>query len=141
MGVTPVLLMIGFAGLGHFGGGEDFALPPIYLAPNPVECLWIGPNVSDFDCSTCVLGYETTSASNSTCVMPEFRPYRGWDTSADRTNLQIQDAQGTAVELDNETNTSILLTGHTYMIPAPLLEPKERKVCSSGVLIFILFDT
>ena len=122
--------MIGFAGLGHFGGEEDWGLAPIALNPNPVECLWIGPLVSDFNCSTCVIGYETTSADNTTCVKPEFRPYRGWNTSANRNRLQIQPVDnGTTVQLDNETNTPILLTEHTYMIPAPLLEPKERKVC------------
>ena len=127
--LTPILFTIGFAGLGHFGGGDDWVLAPIALAPNPVECLWIGPLVSDFDCSTCVLGYETTSAEDTTCVKPEFRPYRGWATIAKGTRLQIQDVQGIAVELHQETKTPILLTEHTYMIPAPLLEPKERKVC------------
>jgi hypothetical protein len=133
--------MIDSSGLGYFGGGHDFALPPIAFAPNPVECLWIGPLVSDFNCSTCVLGYETTSADNITCTKPAFRPYRGWATSADRTNLQIQDAQGTAVKINNETKTSMLLTEHAYMIPAPLLEPKERKVCSSSLLSLLLFNT
>ena len=132
--------MMGVSGLGHFGGGEDWAFQPIAFAPNPVECLWIGPRVSDFDCSTCGIGYETTSADNTTCVKPEFRPYRGWDTSANRTQLQIQDLRGTAIEIDKETKTSILSTEHTYRILAPLLQPKERKVCRS-LLIFILFNT
>ena len=131
--------MIGFAGLGHFGGGAERALSPIAFAPNPVECLWIGPLVSDFNCSTCVIGYETNS-TDDTCVKPEFRPYRGWNTSVNRNRLQIQDVDNsTTVQLDNETNTPILLTEHTYMIPAPLLEPKERKVCSS-LLNFLLFN-
>ena len=121
--------MIMFAGLGHYGGSSDYGYAPIAFAPNPVECLWIGPLVSDFNCSTCVIGYETTSADNTTCVKPEFRPYRGWNTSANRTRLQIQGVQGTVVDFDNETKALILSTGHTYMIPAPLLEPKERKVC------------
>ena len=114
-------------GLGHFGGGQDWAFPSISFAPNFVECLWIGPLVSDFNCSTCVLGYQTTSTSNTTCIMPDFRPYRGWASSSDHTKLQIQDARGTAFDQANETSTPILLTGHTYTISAPLLEPKERR--------------
>ena len=46
------------------------------FAPNPVECRWVGPLVSDYDCGFCNLGYETTNAIDSTCVKPEFRPYR-----------------------------------------------------------------
>lgn len=117
---------MGVPGLGHFGSAQ-WAVTPIAFAPNPVECLWIGPNVSDFNCSTCILGYETTSASNTTCIKPGFRPYRGWATSSEHTNLQIQDMHGRAVEQDYAINTPVLSTGHTYMIPAPLLEPKERK--------------
>ena len=116
---------------GAFGGSRDFAAPIVSFSPNPVECLWTGPLVSDFNCSTCVLGYETASASNNTCVKPEFRPHKEWATSSDRIQLQFQDAQGTAIELDTDSSTrvdySVLLTDRTYTIPAPLLEPKERK--------------
>ena len=95
----------------------------------PAECLWIGPNVADLDCSTCALGYETASASNNnntTCIQPEFRPYSGWQGSSDQALLQLQDVDGAVLKATG-TGTPILLTGHTYMIPAPKLEPMERR--------------
>ena len=36
-------------------------MPPISYAPNPAECRWVGPGVSDLECNTCVLGYQTAS--------------------------------------------------------------------------------
>jgi len=65
------------AKIGHFGGGAEWAQPPIAFAPNPTQCVFIGPKVSDFACNTCGLGYETASATNTTCIKPLFKPYRG----------------------------------------------------------------
>jgi len=114
-------------GPGHFGGYQEWELTPLGLAPNPVECLWVGPNVADVECSTCTLGYETTSASNTTCVQPEFRPYTGWEDSLDQALLQLRGIDNASIRVDTDTTTPVLLTEHTYTIPAPKLEPKERK--------------
>ena len=92
------------------------------FAPNPTRCVWKGPNMFDLNCSTCGLGYETASATNTTCVRPEFRPHSGWDQS----HLQLRSMTG-AILNNTGTATPILLANHTYTIPAPMLEPKERK--------------
>ena len=65
-------------GLGYFGGNQEWAHVPMDFSPNPVQCRWVGPLVSDFNCSRCVLGYEAISAGNATCAKPAFRPHRGW---------------------------------------------------------------
>ena len=79
---------------------------------------------SDLECSRCVLGYETASATNTSCVKPAFRPYRGW--AANYSRLRLEDTRrGVAIGPDASTGVSILLTGHTYTTPAPRLEPKE----------------
>jgi len=46
-------------GVGPFdsSASQEWASLPITFTPNPVQCLWTGPLVSDFDCSHCVLGY------------------------------------------------------------------------------------
>ena len=46
-------------GVGPFdsSASQDWATLPIAFTPNPVQCLWTGPLVSDFNCSHCVLGY------------------------------------------------------------------------------------
>ena len=106
---------------GYFGGGQEWAYPTLGMNPNPTECVWLGPNVSDIECSTCALGYETTSASNSTCIQPEFRPHSGWQGSSEQAELQLKGIDNT------DTGTPMLLTKHKYTIPAPKLEPKERK--------------
>ena len=81
-----------------------------------------------------MLGYETATTSNITCVKPEFRPQKGW--AADYTLLRLQDARNVTIKYDDgalhETTGTprqipILLTGHTYTIPAPMLEPKESQ--------------
>ena len=114
-------------GLGHFGGGEEWARVPIAFAPNPVQCQWIGPRVCDFDCSSCGLGYETTSTNDTTCVTPKFKPYRGWDESTDRKLLQpvLQDPRGVPIKRTDGSDTFALSTSNSYTIPAPKLEPKE----------------
>ena len=90
-----------------------------------VECVWVGPFLSDLNCSSCVLGYETTSETNATCVKPEFRPHRHWKANYSR--LRLQDTRGIAIAHDTGgTDAPILLTGHSYEIPAPRLEPKTR---------------
>ena len=114
-------------GTGYFGGNFEWGFIPIGFSPNPAECVWIGPNMGDFDCSTCFLGYETTSTSDTTCIQPEFRPHKGWADSSDRTLLKIPDTQrADGDEAKASTNTPVLLTGQTCTIPAPRLEPKER---------------
>ena len=114
-------------GRGFFGGNQSWGFIPIGFSPNPVECVWVGPNVSEFECKTCVLGYETTSTNDTTCIQPEFRPHKGWAASSGSDLLEIQDAQrANGIERGASTSTPILLTGQTYTIPAPLLEPKER---------------
>ena len=86
---------------------------------------WVGPLKSDLNCSRCVLGYETTSATNTSCTKPAFRPYRGW--AANYSRLGLQDTRrGVAVERNASNGVSILLTGHTYTTLPPRLEPKER---------------
>ena len=110
--------------LGHTKFG--YSSVAIGLAPNPVECLWVGPRMSDFDCSTCVLGYERDrTATVPTCAFPDsFKPHRGWHGSSNQTLLKLNDTHDNAIEqyLDTEgTNISILLTGHTYVIMKPLL--------------------
>ena len=92
-----------------------------------VQCLWIGPNVSDFDCEHCVLGYERTSDTNATCVKPGFRAHRGWGGGKSDAQLQPHDARGNVVKNDAGADTFALLTKHTYTIPAPALEPKETQ--------------
>ena len=93
-----------------------------------MDCRWVGPLQSDLNCSGCVLGYETASSTkNTSCVKPPFRPYRGW--SANHSWLRLQDTlRGTAAVRNASTGVTVatLLTGHTYSIPAPQLEPKER---------------
>ena len=89
------------------------------FAPNPVGCVWKGPHVSDLDCATCALGYETTNATNTTCFQPEFRPYKGWAADLSRAPLQLQGKDG--------ANTTTLEAGRTYTIAAPALDPKETK--------------
>ena len=114
--------------LGSFGGNKDFASPPIAFAPNPVECVWVGPLVSDLDCTSCVLGFEIARPGNATCIKPEFRPHKGWAARSDRMQLELQHAQsGRASARNNNSNTAVILTEHTYKIAAPDLEPKERK--------------
>ena len=110
-------------------GATVYAMPPIEMSPNPVECVWVGPLVSDFDCSTCVLGYETNSTVNKTCTMPPFRPHRGWanGTGSGLAQLQLRDTRGVAIDQDPGNGASVILTDHTYAIAAPRLEPKERK--------------
>ena len=119
----------------HVGRTANWTNPAIGFSPNPVECVWVGPSVSDLNCSGCVLGYETESADNNTCVKPDFRPHKGWGTTSDHPELRIQDALGKVVDevMSTEagtnitTNTAILTTGRTYKIPPPELEPKERR--------------
>ena len=94
-----------------------------------MQCLmlgrWVGPLKSDLNCSRCVLGYETASATNTSCVKPVFRPYRGW--AANYSRLQLQDTRrGIAAGRNTSDGMSVLLTGHTYTTLPPRLEPKER---------------
>ena len=97
-------------------------MPPISFSPNPKLCIWKGPLVSDLDCSACVVGYETTSESNATCVQPRFRPHTGWVAAGH----ELQDTRGFAIGRDATTSAHILLAEHTYAIAAPLLEPKDK---------------
>ena len=113
--------------LGFFGGGQDYAYVPISASPNPVDCVWVGPFVSDFNCSACRLGYESVTNAVNTCVKPEFRPYKGWADSEDRAELKLQDTAGATIKNDVGTDTATLLTEHTYKIPPPLLTPIEQK--------------
>ena len=73
------------------------------------------------NCSSCAPGYEatsTSSAGNVTCFKPVFKPSKEWVANSSLLTLQGNcDSNGTAT----------LLTGNTYTIPAPLLEPKELK--------------
>ena len=92
----------------------------------PVECVWIGPLLTDYDCSSCILGYETTSPDDATCVKPNFRPHKHWEGSVEQSQLKLQGTGGAPEQIDPDSNTTILFTGHTYTIPAPQLEPKER---------------
>ena len=111
---------------GYFGQAHVvFATPPISFSPNMVKCMWVGPNVSSFDCSTCMLGFETVGPDNATCVMPVFRPHRGWAANYSRLRLQGTDALGSgqkgrtvgvgaAAEASPEAiDVPRLLTGHT----------------------------
>ena len=77
--------------------------------------------------ATCSLGYETISADDTTCVQPDFKPARGWEGSSDKARLVLQDKLGRAVTQSSDAQAPALLTKHTYTIPAPLLQPKERK--------------
>ena len=112
-------------GLGYFGGGQEWANVPISFSPNPAQCAWVGPLVSDVDCSQCVGGYETTSDENVTCTMPSFRPRRGW--SPTRAAFQLHDARGVTVKNGTTTNCPTLLIGHTYSIPAPSVLKNEKE--------------
>ena len=115
------------AGKGFYGGGQEYSYPPIGFAPNPVSCQWIGPLVNNLSCTTCLLGYETKSAADTTCVKPDFRPYRGWENSSEQASLLLQDVGGLAITPSGATNTLSLLTGRTYTIQPPPLAPVERK--------------
>ena len=111
---------------GYFGGNQEWAHVPMSFSPNPVQCQWVGPLLSDFNCSRCVLGYEAISAGNATCAKPAFRPRRGWRDSKERAQLQLQDMRGDVVKSDTGTGNPTLLTDQTYTIPAPkLLEQKD----------------
>jgi len=112
-------------GAGYVGGGEDYSSPPIAFAPNPSRCVSNGPKVTDLDCTSCDLGFETASATNTTCVKPDFGPYRGW--AANYSRLRLRDTRGSAIERNASTDALVLLTEHTYTIPAPQLEPKEQR--------------
>ena len=70
--------------------------------------MWAGPLVSDLNCTNCVIGYETKGTDDTTCIKPEFRPYRGWNISAEKAALKLE-------ENDAVLNASklTLLTGHT----------------------------
>ena len=115
-------------GLGFFGGHQEWANVPISFSPNPVQCLWVGPRASDFDCSRCGLGYEAISADNATCVKPEFRPHREWWASEERVQLQLQDTRGVAVKGDTGAGMLTLLTDQAYTIPAPKLLKQKAKM-------------
>ena len=91
-----------------------------------VECVWIGPLISDYDCSSCILGYERTSSNDSTCIKPGFSVHKHWAGSVEKAQLKLQDSSGTAMLSDPETNAATLLTAHTYKTPVPQLEPKHR---------------
>lgn len=113
-------------GVGSFGGNQMYQHTPIVFAPNPIECLWIGPNLNNLNCSTCVLGYEW---DGTMCDWPNsFRPHKGWG-DREQSLLKLQDTRGKVAEQYAGSGaaavTSVLLTEHTYTIPAPLLEPKE----------------
>ena len=111
---------------GYFGGGQAWSQPPISFSPNPVQCVWIGPFISDFDCDHCGIGYEVTSQEDPTCIKPPFRTFRGWAGSDAKTQLLLQDTRGVAIPRDDATNYLTLVTEHTYTIPAPkLLEQKD----------------
>ena len=105
---TTVGIWPTFTEKGSFGGGSFYSYPPIAFAPNPVQCEWIGPLVSDLECTTCVIGYETNSTNDTTCIKPKFRPYRGWHSSAEKTALKL--AENSAVL---NASKPTLLTGHT----------------------------
>ena len=96
-------------------------------APNPVDCMWVGPLMSDLNCSACRLGYESDPTAVNTCVKPEFRPYKEWAGSEDQAALELQDTAGATIQIDANTDTATLLTEHTYKIPPPLLTPIEKK--------------
>ena len=116
-------------GHSYFGGsnsGQDWKNLPLLLAPNPVKCEWVGPNVSSVDCSFCDLGYETVSESNTTCVQPEFRPYRKWGHQ-EQAQLKLQDERDFSAARDKGTGRTVLHANRTYTIAAPALEPKEDK--------------
>lgn len=105
---------------GHFGGNESWAQTPISFSPNPVECLWVGPNVNDLNCSRCVLGYEIISEDNATCAKPKFKPKRGWGESKEYSQLQLQlkDTRSKVVNNSSGTSTFTLETGQKYTVPA-----------------------
>ena len=48
---------------GFFGGGQEWAQTAMSFAPNPVECRWVGPRVSDLECDSCLLGFQVTYAT------------------------------------------------------------------------------
>ena len=68
--------------------------------------------MSDFNCSSCRLGYEPHTSAVNTCVKPTFRPYKEWTDSDDQAELKLP---------------ATLLTEHTYKIPPPMLTPIEQK--------------
>ena len=107
--------------LGSFGGNKTWTKNSITLAPNPIECLWVGPLLINLVCSTCGLGYELERAVEGLeCVKPlSIRPHKGWVGSSEQNLLKIQDTNGNAVKK--------LMRGHTYTIPAPRMEPKDSK--------------
>lgn len=107
--------------LGSFGGNKTWKKNSISLAPNPIECLWVGPLLINLVCSTCGLGYELEQAAEGLeCVKPpSIRPHKGWVGSSEQNLLKIQDTSGNAVKE--------LMKGHTYTIPPPRMEPKDIK--------------
>jgi hypothetical protein len=128
--------IIANTGRSIFGGGREFYFPAMDLAPIPVECTWVGPFVNDITCDKCTIGYEPTSAGDSTCIKPPFRPYRGWNVSKQFTKMiKIEGSNPVAESDSTTTNTVVLRKGQTYHIPAPLLEPKETQFVGCVLLL------
>ena len=73
-----------------------------------------------------MVGYETSSTTNTTCVKPGFRPYRDW--AANYSRLKLRDTSGIAVKHvveQNGTLQPVLLTEHTYEIPVSAKAPPD----------------
>ena len=126
---APLTLAGATGPMSIYSGPNDWSSLPISFAPNPVECSWAGPNIGDLNCTSCTLGYETTSADNTNCTKPEFRPSREW--APDYSLLRLQDTSTASITHSGQAdaltaNTSLLMTGHTYTIPPPQLEPKAK---------------
>ena len=114
---------------GIFGGGFVMKYQSVDLSPSPTKCSWEGPFVNNISCNACDLGYETTSDTDSSCIFPPFKPYRGWNVSS--RFKEVMDIKGsipviTSVGGQSKMNSVVVLRkGQTYHIPTPNLEPKE----------------
>ena len=105
------------------------AAPTLFVLvyPPAVECVWVGPDMVDYVCNNCILGYEAISPEDPTCHQPKFGPHKHWEDSPERSQLSPRSENGAPMPRNDNTSAPILLTQHTYVIPAPQLEPKARK--------------
>ena len=56
-------------GSSFFGGGQEWASLAVALAPNPMDCLWSGPHLNDFNCQGNLLPNCSPSLTTSNQVV------------------------------------------------------------------------
>ena len=122
----------------YFGGsdssGQGWANLPILLAPNPVKCEWVGPNISNVNCTSCALGYETASEGNRTCVQPEFRPYKKWGR-LEQAQLRLQGERGSNAVRDRRDEGTPAVAPPGSGGPAAATDKLAKQVSAAGAAV------